>query len=241
MGFPEFEKSCAKHLRVTVSEVFSMAIQGLRLYWPAVVAMQLAAGLSVLAYNLSASFRAFADHLAIWKTAGGLWFAALATIISGGVIPEILKAFLRPKGRRAPSPGEILHQFTYFGVTGILVERFYALQAMWLGNGREPWRLASKIFVDQFGYTLFIATPLLITWFAWRENGYGLTKTFRALTPKLIEARLPPLFIPNVIFWAPSLIFVYALPQPLQFILFIFLNAGWCILAIFIARSQISH
>lgn len=220
--------------------VLAAALEGLKLYWPAVAGMQLCAAAAVLAYYQLSAFREFSGLLAAWKTAGGLLFAAAANIVSGGVIPELLKAALRPPGRRGPSPGEIAHQFAYFGLTGILVERFYALQAVWLGNGPEPWRLAAKIVIDQFGYTLFIATPLLIAWFAWREHGYRPLETIRSLTPALLARRLPPLFVPNVIFWAPALVCVYALPQPLQFVLFIFLNAGWCVLAIFIARTQIS-
>jgi hypothetical protein len=220
--------------------VLRTALDGLRLYWPAVVGMQACAAAAVFLYYNAAAFREFAHLLAGWKAQGGPAFAAAATILSGGVLPEVLKAALRPPGRRGPTPGELVHQFAYFGLTGILVERFYALQAFWLGSGGEPWRLGAKILVDQFGYALFIAMPLLIAWFAWREHGYRLGETLRALTPRLFAKRLPPLFIPNVIFWAPALIGVYSLPVDLQFILFIFLNAGWCILAIFIARTQIS-
>lgn len=219
--------------------VLAAALAGLRLYWPGVALMQLCALAAVVCYYNIADFRRVADELAVWKQAGGLWFAAAAGLVSGGILPEILKAFLRPPGRPGPTPGELAHQFAYFALTGVLVERFYAMQGVWLSGEPEPWRVALKILIDQFGYTLFIATPLLIAWFAWREHGYNPVATLRALTPSLLARRLPPLFVPNVIFWAPALAGVYSLPQPLQFVLFIFLNAGWCVLAVFIARSQI--
>ncbi len=237
MGIFEVTGGTAK--RGGIGWVLRAALEGLRLYWPAVVTMQLCAGVAVVLYYNSTGFQAFADRLAGWKAAGGLAFAAAANIVSGGLLPELLKAFLRPQGRKGPTAGELVHQWVYFGISGILVERFYALQGLWLGSGSEPWRLAAKIIIDQFVYTLFIATPLLIAWFAWREQRYRLGATVRSLTLGLFAERLPPLFIPNVIFWAPALICVYSLPPQLQFVLFIFLNAGWCVLAIFIARNQV--
>jgi hypothetical protein len=80
--------------------------------------------------------------------------------------------------------------------------------------------------------------PFVVVWFAWKEHGYRLRPTLAALPPSLFIKRLAPLFVPNVIFWVPALIALYALPTELQFLLFVFLNGAWCLLMVFIVREM---
>ena len=177
------------------------------------------------------------DSLQTWREAGGLWFVAGANILSGGVLPELLKARMRPADRPGPTPVDLLHLFVLMGLLGVMVVEFYAAQRAWFGSGTDPGTIAVKILCDQFGYTLFVAMPCILVWFAWKENGYTARKTLRSLNARFFRDRVPPMFVPNVIFWVPALVALYALPTGLQYLLFLFLNAAWCTLMVFIARG----
>ncbi len=224
-----------------VGNVLSSAIEGLKIYWVAILLMQICAVATAVAFFIFPSVRDFAGALARLKDSGGLLFAAVATVLGGGVLPELLKWKLRPKSVPAPSAAELTHQFAYFAIAGVLVSLFYSLQTVLFGAGNEWWRVGTKILADQFVYTPFFALPFLVAWFALREEGYRPGRFFAALTPSLFLERIPPVYLPNLIYWTPALVAVYSLPAPVQFLLFQFLNAGWSIIMVFIARRQVAH
>jgi len=224
---------------VKVGALFRPALDALRAYWPAFLVIQAAAAGLVVAYFLSPAVQAFCEVATGWKERGGMAFAALANVISGGLIPEAIKRRCRPAGIAPPTAGELAHQWTLFAILGVLIERFYALQSLWFGDGHDVRTLGLKILCDQFGYTLWVAMPLVVFWFAVREHQYRPLATLRALGVRGFFERIVPIFAGNLAFWVPALVCVYALPQRLQFLLFLLLNSAWCLLLVFMARRQV--
>jgi len=218
-------------------EWFIPAIRALKAYWPAVIALQAAAVAVAILYYQSGRFREIADQLMAWKLAGGVVFVVIANIISGAVIPESIKILLRPKGRPAPTLPDWFHLCVLMGVLGWMVNAFYAVQSRIFGDGPEFWRILIKMVFDQFGYSLFIAVPVILAWFAWRQQGYSFKRLRKVLNLEYFLKNVPPMFAPNVLFWSPALLGLYALPGDLQFLMFLFLNAAWCMIMIFIARE----
>lgn len=215
------------------------ALRGLRAYWPAFLGIQIFAFLCTAAFFMSPAAREVCEILMRWKIAGGFLFAAVANVVTGGVVPELLKWKLRPSHFSNPTTGELVHQFTMLAVLGVSVDLFYKLQNV-LWQGMEGWpALLGKILVDQFAYTPLVALPFIVLWFLWREHGYDFAATRRAATCALVRRRVGEILVSNVIFWVPILIALYSLPTSLQFLLFLIVNAAWCILLIFIARSQV--
>lgn len=214
------------------------ARKALSLYWPAFVGLQIFSALLVVGYYAGGPVKAVANWLLAWKEAGGLMFVVAANIFSGAVLPELLKARLRPLGRPVPTWGDWLHVAGLMSILGVAVDTFYRMQGWWFGEVTGVTAVALKILVDQFVYALFFAMPMVVVWFTWKEHGYRLAPTIAALKPSLFVKRLAPLFVPNVMFWVPALIALYALPTELQFLLFVFLNGAWCVLMIFIAREM---
>jgi hypothetical protein len=210
----------------------------LRLYWPAFVGLQVFSALLVVGYYTGGPVKSVAHWLLGWKESGGLLFVVAANIFSGVVLPEVLKARLRPPGRAMPTWGDWLHLAGLMAIFGVAVDTFYRVQGWWFEGYSGVTAVALKILVDQFIYALFFAMPLVVVWFAWKEHGYHLRPTLASLHPSLFVKRLAPLFVPNVIFWVPALIALYALPTELQFLLFVFLNGAWCLLMVFIAREM---
>ena len=214
------------------------ARKALGLYWPAFVGLQIFSALLVVGYYAGGPVKVVAHWLLGWKEAGGLLFVVAANIFSGAVLPEALKARLRPPGRPAPTWGDWLNVAGLMAILGVAVDTFYRMQGWWFEGFMGVKAVALKILVDQFGYALFFAMPFVVVWFAWKEHGYRLAPTIAALKPSLFVKRLAPLFVPNVMFWVPALSALYALPTELQFLLFVFLNGAWCLLMIFIAREM---
>jgi hypothetical protein len=210
----------------------------LRLYWPAFVGLQVFSALLVIGYYSGGPVKSVAHWLLGWKESGGLLFVIAANVFSGVVLPEALKARLRPPGSAMPTWGDWLHLAGLMAIFGVMVDTFYRVQGWCFAGYSGVTAVALKILVDQFIYALFFAMPLVVVWFAWKEHGYRLRPTLASLHPSLFVKRLAPLFVPNVIFWVPALIALYALPTELQFLLFVFLNGAWCLLMVFVAREM---
>jgi hypothetical protein len=213
------------------------ALRALRLYWPAIVALQVVAVCVVLAYGQGGRVREVAHVLSGWKMAGGVWFVALANVVSGALLPELVKGILRRPGWRAPDVRGWLHLVSLMATLGVAVDVFYAFQGELFAGVPGPVALIGKILVDQFGYTLFVAMPLIVVWFEWKAQDYSFGRLCRTFRFGTLVRTIPPIFLPNLLFWIPALLAVYSLPVQLQFLLFVFLNAAWCIVLIFVAAE----
>jgi hypothetical protein len=197
----------------------------------------LALGVVLAYYCIDGTAGLFAA-VANWKTSGGLFFSAVTTIISGGILPELLKRHFRPAGMRAPGLGELCHQFTMWAALGIVVDLFYRLQSICFGDGTDPLTLLAKVSVDQLLLTPFFSLPCITLWFALREVHYEPKAFLRCLRFKELSKRVLPLWATSLCFWPVMLCIVFSLPTPLQFPLFLLGNAAFSILMIFIVRHQ---
>ncbi len=217
------------------------ALQGFKTYWPAMLSIQLIAlGLVLGYYCIEGAARFFAEAAA-WKARGGLPFAAVATVISGGIIPELIKRVCRPANVPAPGLVELTHQFTMWALIGILVDRFYHLQAILFGSGTDALTLLIKVLFDQFVFTPLISLPFITLWFMLHETGYVPQAYLAAMRPKIIRDRILQLWATCLCFWPVMLLIIYSLPGLLQFPLFLLGNAAYSILMIFIVRRQGEH
>ncbi|WPJ97652.1 hypothetical protein SH580_08010 [Coraliomargarita algicola] len=207
-------------------------------YWPAILLIQLVALAVVLSYYLVDRAGGLFATVADWKQAGGLYFAAGSTIVSGGILPELIKRRFRPAGVKAPGLGELCHQFIMWATLGIVVDLMYRLQSHWFGDGKDPATLLTKVFVDQFVFTPLISLPGIALWFALREVNYSPKAFAGCLRFRNLSARVLPLWTTSLCFWPVMLCIVFSLPTPLQFPLFLLGNAAYSILMIFIVRHQ---
>jgi len=158
--------------------------------------------------------------------------------LSGGVFPELLKRRLRPAGEPGPSRRELLHQFAMWAILGVLVSRFYYLQELVYGSGNDAFTLILKVATDQLVFTPLVSLPFIVSWFLLYESGYRLKDWWKALTFALLWRRIQPLWATVLAFWPGMLLIIYSLPGDLQFPCFLFGNAAFSILMIFIVRRQ---
>ncbi|MBT63719.1 MAG: hypothetical protein CML13_10960 [Puniceicoccaceae bacterium] len=207
-------------------------------YWPAILLIQVVALAVVLAYYFIDSTAELFASVTAWKQAGDLYFAAGSTIVSGGILPELIKRRFRPAGASAPGLGELCHQFIMWATLGVVVDLMYRLQSHLFGNGTDPATLLKKVLVDQFVFTPLISLPGIALWFALREVNYSPKAFLCCWHWREIRDRVLPLWTTSLCFWPVMLCIVFSLPTPLQFPLFLLGNAAYSILMIFIVRHQ---
>jgi hypothetical protein len=214
-------------------------LRALRRFARPFVLIQLGAVGLVLAYRSSATVRQACLALGEVKQAGGLAFAALACAIAGALIPELAKWITRRggggtgRGRGA----DVAFNFAFFAVNGMVIDLFYRLETIVFGPVATPVVVAKKAAFDQFVFTP-LWLPIIIAIYAWRGNGFRLAGMGRALGPWFYPRRVLPLLLPNWCFWIPMTSIIYALPVPLQFLLFALALGAWSLIMVFIASGE---
>lgn len=221
--------------------LYTPLLLALRTYWPAILIIQGTALGAVLAYYHIEAAAGFFATLADWKTHGGLWFAALANVISAGVLPELLKRIFRPPSIKPPGALELAHQFGMWAILGINVALFYALQSRLFGDGTDAGTLLIKVLFDQLVFTPLVGVPIILGWFKLYEVRYDPRTWLKAMAKRSVVVHGLELWISCLAFWPVMLLIIYSLPQALQFSLFLFGNAAYSILLIFIARRQVAQ
>jgi hypothetical protein len=211
----------------------------LRTYWPAILVIQVLALCVVVSYYKVDGTAEFFSVVAGWKVQGGILFAAISTVISGGILPEVLKRIFRPAGVKAPAPGELANQFAMWAGLGILIDQFYQLQGHIFGHGTGLATLLLKTLVDQLLFSPLITQPYIVACFMLHETRYRPVDWIAGMTFKKMVNRVLPLWMTCLTFWPVMLLVIYSLPGDLQFPLFLFVNSAYSILMIFIARRQV--
>jgi len=217
---------------------FQAGKAALRRFWRPFVLIQGAAVLLVVAYRASEGVRAACDTAAAAKARGGLVFAAFTGALAGGWLPELAKAIADPKARQARERwGGIAFNTAFFAVNGVVVDGLYRLESHLFGWQGTVGTVAAKVAFDQL---VFSPTWLLfiVALFTWRQNGFSVARTWPLLADRFYRRRVLPLLLPNWCFWVPMVTIVYALPAPLQFLLFVLLLAAWSLIMVFIAEGR---
>jgi hypothetical protein len=81
--------------------------------------------------------------------------------------------------------------------------------------------------------------PLIVTLYMWRNSRFRMAATLRALRRgRFYRDRVVPLMLPAWCFWIPMVSIIYALPAPLQFLLFVPALAAWSLIMVFIADGS---
>jgi hypothetical protein len=219
--------------------LFAAGRAALSRFWRPFVLIQSAAVAIGLAYRFSEPVRAACVVLARWKSDGGLPFAAIASAIAGGLLPEVAKRLVNrgPSVDRARAGRDLVFNGTFFAINGLLVDGMYRTLARVIGNDARVSTIAAKVAFDQFAFTpivMMVATLLFLL----RQRGWSWARTRPALGRDFIPARVMPLLVPCWCFWIPIVAIVYALPGPLQFLMFAFALAAWSLIMVFIASDR---
>jgi hypothetical protein len=215
-------------------------LAALRRFHRPFVLIQFAAVLLVVAYHVSADVRAACAALAVLKSNGGLAFAAASAAVAGGLLPEIAK--LVADHRHNPLSGrgaEVSFNVAFFAFNGVVIDGLYRVEARLFGAGASLGTVFKKTAFDQFVFNP-VWLALIIAIYAWRGQAFRLRATVSALRAggPFYRTRVVPLLLPMWCFWIPMVLIIYALPVPLQFLLFVLALGAWSLIMVFIAEPK---
>ena len=195
-------------------------------------------GLVVTLYYLSPAAARIMDSFARWQHSGGVFAAALASSLAGGLLAETSLVYFQDRGRwtRAHLDNVVFRMGLFF-ISGAVVFEFYERQGAWFGHGTGWSTLVPKILVDQFIFTPIWSIPTQTTASRWHALHYSFPELRRELNLNFVTERMLPVLVTNWMFWLPGVTFVYAMPQNLQMPLCILANAIWGLLLSATARQ----
>lgn len=233
-GHPAISHGCG----VTVTGPFGAGAAALRRFYRPFLLIQMAAVLLVVAYHASETVRSACGTLAALKTRGGLPFAAFSAAIAGGMLPEIAKLIAdRARSTVRGRGPEILFNIAFFAFNGVVIDLLYRGEARLFGANADLGTVAEKTAFDQFVFNP-VWLPLIVTLYLWRTNGFSLAATLQVLRGgHFYRTRVVPLLLPAWCFWIPMVSIIYALPVPLQFLLFVPALGAWSLIMVFIAGA----
>ncbi|MCG9895695.1 MAG: hypothetical protein MH204_09490 [Fimbriimonadaceae bacterium] len=162
----------------------------------------------------------------------GLLFPGLTNLGASLVIPWTARFLMgRAKGFNLSDLG---FQAVLFFISAYLVYSLYTVQAIWFA-GLEPWlRVPVKVAVDMILFSPLISIPYFACMILLRKGGWKPG----AVVQGWKSGEFRQIWWSNITacwaFWTPVLFAVYAVPDSLQFVLFLFLQAAWTFIVFFI-------
>ena len=225
--------------RSPIGEAFR---KGTRAAWqnlPAMLALEFAMAAVVATHYCWPAGAAVLSRYAAWQHSGGVVGAALATAFAGGVLSEVSLVYFQNGGRWTRTNLENMgFKWLLFFVSGAIVYKFYAQQAVWFGQGATWSVLVPKVLVDQFGYTVLWSTPFYALLTRWQMLGYSVRRLWPELGWNFVTERMLPILVTNWMFWIPGVSLIYSMPTILQTPLFIFATAIWGLLLPAVTRQE---
>ena len=194
---------------------------------PGLILQAIAASL-LAAYYFQPSLRPGFEWVAGIKQEWGYAYSALATAISGGLVPFI---YLWARGSVREGAGRTLvFYLAFWAIMGMEVDLLYRLQGLLFGQGSDVGTLIPKVMADQFLFTPFCSTPQITLAYLWKSNGYSFAKMRPKLTSSLFFHDMPCMVVSAWLVWIPAVSIIYALPASLQIPMFSLVLCFWSLL-----------
>lgn len=195
---------------------------------PFLLIQGLAVALVITYYSVPA-FASGAGTVAEAKGRGGFLASGLLTMLASVVLSEGAKRATRA----APTdPGLLRFQIVFFFFIGIWVDLVYRVLTVLFGAGTDLGTVLRKMLFDQFVWTPILAVPYSVALFLWAERGYRVSAVRTALRDGTFRERCEGMLGMCWVFWIPILLCVFALPVPLQFLMFLVAQGAWALLVV---------
>jgi len=173
----------------------------------------------IVAYYHHAPTQALFDRIASVKQHYGYAFSAVSTPIFAALLPLLIQRLARACGSRGvrPEPWRNLPLLLVFwAYRGAEIDGLYRLQTWLWGTEHTLWPLAGQVAIDQGGYVTLWAIPTMVFVFLFKDSGYSLSRTWRAVGHRWYRNRCVPVLVVNWVVWIPVVVVIYSLPPGLR-------------------------
>ena len=184
---------------------------------PGYILLSLAALLVFSYYKVPAVTQAM-SFFAELKGEWGYGFAFVCTSFFGGFMPWVFRMVL-PGMRPKHVWGELIFCILLWGMEGMCIDTLYGIQNHLFGGGNDFRTVASKVVLDQFGYTLIFAAPLNGIAYFWKDVDFSFSRLREHLGRGWYRRLALPNYLSNMMIWLPGVSIVYCLPRDLQILL----------------------
>jgi hypothetical protein len=185
----------------------------------------------LLAYYFYPPTHDLLDQLALIKERWGYGYSAVAAVIAGAVIPELMRIFVFQHFRiRSSNFTNLLFSIPFWCIMGVVVDFFYQQQALWFGAEATFHVVWKKVLVDQFLYNPLFAAPVTAWLYDWKNSGYRTTGNSRFFTIRYYQETVFATLFATWGVWIPVVTILYSLPSLLQIPLFALALSLWVML-----------
>ncbi|MGF1634246.1 MAG: hypothetical protein ACFCVE_10395 [Phycisphaerae bacterium] len=228
----------ASGVRPGFRAVIEPGLHAVRRNWRGMLLIQALAAAAVAAYYFVPATGRFFAMLAELNQRFGVFYALVAAVFAGAVLPEVAKAVTRPDWRLRGRAEELAFNVCFFAYVGPMVYVFYGALERFAGAGNDVGTIATKVAIDMLLFTPFWALPAGLALFDWRLAGYRWRPVVASLGPRWYRDRVVPVMVPNLVFWLPMVCLIYALPGPLQLVLWTLAMAAWSLVLVFLSNRE---
>ena len=194
----------------------------------------------LLAYFFYPPTREWLDRLAEIKSRWSYGYTAIASVIAGALIPELLRVLVFQKGQiRRENGANLFFTIPFWCFMGIMVDFFYRCQAGWFGAEATFAVVVKKVVVDQFLYTPLFASPVTAWLYDWKNRDYRLAGLRDFFTRDYYAGTIFPRLLAAWVVWIPVVSILYSLPSELQIPLFALALSLWVILYTWMTEQQV--
>jgi hypothetical protein len=196
----------------------------------------------IAAYLLHDGTAAFLARVGEIKQEVGYGFAFVTYMLSGALLPELLKIVFFQRGRPTLSN---LQSFAtagpFLGFMGMMVDFFYRCQSAWFGSGNDWQTLAIKVLVDQFLYSPFIANLCCTAFFTLQAGRFSRVTAASLFTFNFITDKVLPVQIAGWGFWFPAVTCIYFMPSQLQIPVAVLVQTFWVLMLMTITARELNE
>lgn len=216
--------------------------RSLRVAWASVrasavpmVALWTAAAATVVAYYLLPGFAEALEPLARWQRNCGKGAAFLNRAFFCGLLPGLFLVTMSSIRPRRPLL-VVVAQVIWSGLSGILTDVMYSLNALWFGTGVDIRTLAMKTAVCQFAWAPLVFTLPGAVFCFWIGCDFSWRRVRNEWPDDYWRVGYLPFLISNWVVWIPVLMAVHVFPTTLQIQLSGLAGSFWTLLGLELGR-----
>ena len=183
------------------------------------------------AYVAHEGTRHFLAEVATIKSEAGYWFACVSYILSAAFLPEILRiAFFQGGRPRRHNLYQFVTAAPMWGLMGIVVDFFYRCQGVWFGTGNDWTNILPKVLVDQFVFSPFLSSPLIVGWLLLRDERFQRSALRKIFSAAFLFDHVLPVQVAGWCVWIPGVALVYFMPPLLQIPVAVLIQCFWVLI-----------